>query len=31
MKKIIIDGILHFIIVHKNETLTFLKAKNNTI
>jgi hypothetical protein len=31
IKKIIIDGILHFIIVHKNDALTFLKAKNTII
>ena len=31
IKKIIIDGILHFIIVHKNDALTLLKAKNISI
>jgi hypothetical protein len=31
IKKIIIDGILHFIIVHKNDALTLLKAKNTKV
>jgi hypothetical protein len=31
MRKIIIDGILHFIIVHKNDALTLLKAKNTKV